>query len=393
MHGVCRPKVNQRIHVCRSVLSLTNRFLRLDQIETFRSFSSRGKLGRALLAFNTSSPRRRKTIFMKPYVFALLTALAIVTSGCRKPAAPKGPAIKPNVDVPKPIAAAPVAVPTVPVRVASDLDYIPAQSELVAQIDVESLRRTPLYSGLIQPALAKTLANNSYFTTFKKLCNFDPTIELTSIIIGATQLNDDNARLVALVAHGVDNKRTMQCLATAKASAFANGGKVEQHGNNIEVANRQGETAWLTFIDDRTVVIQIGKSASESSLNAMIAGKSGLSSSIGFTDLYRKVSDGNARFLFNDSSKKLPSSTGLSIKQAYGNITISDVATMIIRLRMSSAAEASKRADEFRSQISAIKSMVQDVSLTAEAADIIVTTKMTDAQIRSFIGLAGGMLR
>ena len=272
-----------------------------------------------------------------------------------------------------------------------DLAYLPAASDIIAQIDLAKLRSSALYKSFLEPKLREALEKDGKFAQFKAKCGMDPVAELTSISLGMTGSDDPQG---VVIVHGMDKAKSMACLEKAKAEMEAEGSKYTIAGEIITVTAKDGKTSVMTFIDADSAVLQIGPAVNKDTLAAVLVGTAGVKSSAAFMDLYGKTKAGTVRFLVNGNMKQLQNNPmGIKPKAVFGSIDITDGLGVIVAARLNSDAEATQLAATINGQVAQAKAFVTKADVTAQGSDVRLDVAMSSEQMTALAGMAGGFMR
>ncbi len=279
-----------------------------------------------------------------------------------------------------------------PVAAGDDLAYLPAASDVVAQIDLGKLRGSALYKSMLEPKLREALEKDGKFAQFKAKCGMDPVADLTSISIGMSAGTDNPAGVV--VVHGLDKTKTMDCMEKTKTEMEAEGSKYTVDGNFVTVTTKTNETSVFTFVDGNTAVMQAGPGVTKDTLTAVLSGAAGVKSSAAFMDLYNKTNAGTVRFLVNGNMKQLQNNPlNVKPKAIFGSLDVTDGLGLNVAARLGSDAEASQLAATLKGQVSQAAAFVSKADVTSEGSDVRIDVAMSSAQLTSLAGMAGGMMR
>ena len=340
------------------------------------------------------------SLAVKSGTMALLATVLIsgtVAGGCKKndkPAAKTGAAAKPG---DKPMAGTPAGTATaggtqtMAAAGGDDLAYLPAASDVIAQIDLAKLRSSALYKSFLEPKLREALEKDGKFAQFKAKCGMDPIAELSSISIGMT--GADNPQGVVIV-HGMDKAKSLACLEKTKAEMEAEGSKYAVDGEIITITTKDGKTSVMTFIDANSAVLQIGPAVNKDTLAGVLAGTAGVKSSAAFMDLYGKTKAATVRFLVNGNMKQLQNNPmGIKPKAVFGSVDITDGLGVVVAARLNSDAEATQLAATIQGQVAQAKAFVTKADVTADGSDVRIDVAMSSEQMTALAGMAGGFMR
>ncbi len=279
----------------------------------------------------------------------------------------------------------------VPAAGGDDLAYLPAASDIIAQIDLTKLRSSALYKSFLEPKLREALDKDDKFAQFKAKCGMDPIAELTSISFGMTGSDDPQG---VVIVHGMDKAKSLACLEKTKAEMEAQGSKYSIDGEVITVSSKDGKPSVMTFIDANTAVLEMGPGVNKATLAAVLTGTAGVKSSAAFMDLYGKTKAATVRFLVNGNMKQLQSNPlGVKPKAVFGSLDVTDGLGLIVGARLNSDAEATQLAATMNSQVAQAKAFVTKADVTADGSDVRLDVAMSSEQMTALAGMAGGFMR
>lgn len=280
------------------------------------------------------------------------------------------------------------------------LAAMPADSELILGIDFNKLRSSALYKKY-EPMLMARIGDD--LKEFQATCGFNPIEKAGGLIMGGKGQQMSTA---SMFVRGFDQPSAVECLKKHEAAQKA-AGKAAQltvDGNYIEfVDDDPSDATRALWIDDQTAMLKrendqnVGKDA----LIAAAAAKDGdgLTGSKAFTDLLGRTHTGaGIWFVVKGDAPMLAMARMIKFKAVYGSIDIGSGIAAEIRMWMPSADEAKTAAADLGKQLGQVKavtSALSDVSVKADAEDVVIRIKLSQGQIDELQtllkGLGGGM--
>lgn len=285
---------------------------------------------------------------------------------------------------------------------AADLALLPADSMIVAGVNVKQMQTSALYKEYVEPRIASGDAA-AQIADINATCGFDPKSAISSVSLGAKGMSGSSFDAIFVV-HGLEKTKTLECIDKMKAKLEAEGITYTKNGDFVTVTNR-GNNGVLTFVNNSTMIVGTGSYASESAVKGAAAGTSALKSSPAFVDMYSKLDTSKSIWFFvNGKLSALEQAggfIGIKPKSVFGAINIADNLSIDTRIRAESDASAAKFAKDFAGQADGLKQggMATTASITAEGPDVRMQVAMTPAQIKQMAAqllpmiqmMAGGM--
>ena len=275
-------------------------------------------------------------------------------------------------------------------RTADDvLGFLPAQADVVAGVDMVALRSSALWSKF-QPQVE---AIGREFEKLGGQCGANPINTLERVTLAVKLVPSGNMTGV-VVAHGIDTSRAIDCIAEQTRK---NGGtaKVDRGVVIATYPDRPDAQMAATTVGAKTLVIQLDPTVSNDSIAAVLASGTPLRKSGSFMTLFERrergasvwgMANGNAP-LFNELAQM-----GMRPKSIDGTLTVTDRFTFAVRLAMPSAAEATRVVSEVDKIKGPASTMVERFDARADGANVTMDVVITEAQLRSLVGMLGGMM-
>ncbi len=312
---------------------------------------------------------------------ALLVSSLLFASCYKDPAASTGPRPPNN--------AVTVRGPDYSATLADPVGFLPVDSELVVGLDLDSLRKSPMW-----PQLAGKLATTMgpSLRMFQDKCGFDPMVTLHSITVGLKNLKQEVPEGV-IVFSGLDRPKLMACVTTVKPKPGTTESVVID-GDVILATSSTGSKSAFAFVDASTVVGTIGPGAGKPQLMAVLAAGAPLRSSPAFAELL-KLTDLEASLwtVLNGSSPifdQVASGLGMRPKALFGSVTLTAGLTMNARMRLDSAAQAQQVQQMVNGQVGMARAMFDKLDITTDNADVVVAVAMNEQQLNNIMQMVLG---
>jgi hypothetical protein len=263
---------------------------------------------------------------------------------------------------------------------ADPLAYLPADSELVAVIDVRTLRDSVAWQRLEQAMLAKA---GSVVDQLRSTCEIDPLARLRRISLGLRDLDAARPRGV-IVARGIDRTAMMGCVRPGA------GITVERGFVTVAAADAEGERAVFTFVDETTLVMLIEPEASTVDLDDAIRAGSPLRIVSAVREVLATVRTRDPLWFAvvgAPSTLGKLALLGSTPRAMFGSLRLGHGAEAELRLRLGTPDEATNMASLIQGQIGAATAMFEELAVTAEELDFVLRMKLTPSQLDSMIPL------
>lgn len=301
-----------------------------------------------------------------------LVGLIAVTVGCFK-----GPAT-PTTEPPVPAKPAPRA------RATTDaLAFLPADAQIVGVLDFKELRGSQLWKRF-EPILQQRLG--TYRPEIKD-CQIDPLSSIRRMSFGLSDVQGSTRGVV--VVRGFRRDIVMPCLELARAGSqrklTITNGVVEAHESNRHVM--------ATFADDTTLVIQFGPQVDANAFAAALDGGAPLRMAPVLGELLGRLDPAHPMWLaVVDGSIFKGQTAGMNAKSLVASARIGDAVAAQLRLRVDDPANAAALATQFQAQLGSLSMMADELTAVAEDADLVMTVKMSSAQLDAMLSLIGPSL-
>ncbi|MBS1122382.1 MAG: hypothetical protein H6Q90_4610 [Deltaproteobacteria bacterium] len=278
------------------------------------------------------------------------------------------------------------------------LGFLPVESEVVAVIETRQLRASAVWKRFEPALMAKA---GPMLVKFKAACGFDPLAALRRISLGIHHLDAPKPTGV-VVLKGIDRTSAMACMDRARAAdpsritvvrSDAGGDAVREI---VSIPGSDGDPPTVfTFVDAATLVFLIGPAASPAGLADVVRRGVPLRESPAFLDLLAHVEINDPLwFLFGGSSQAFDKAAMLGFKPRAitCSLSLTNGLSAVARIRLDAPDQATQIAMMAQGQLQAVASMVDEIGVSADEADVVVRLRMTQEQVDSILGLFGGLL-
>jgi RNA polymerase sigma factor (sigma-70 family) len=275
-----------------------------------------------------------------------------------------------------------------------DLGWLPADSQVVFGIDMTRIQTSALWQTFVAPSVEHAAGLDE----FANLCGFDPLASLTLVTFGLTGFTNDEVS-GTLVFHGFDKAKVMACIVDhAVPQAQASGNPITVDGDVVLAhGNDPGTALGLTFVDDTTGLIVIGRAAATAAgVQQVAAGRGGLASSPAFAGMFADIdSDDPLWFvatpgspMFAGINASLAPYTSLQVAAAYGSIDITSSLTVQAGLQLASADQAAQLVGDIHTEVdklagSNVAQFFDQLDVDADASDVIIDVSTSAPQLIS----------
>ena len=272
-----------------------------------------------------------------------------------------------------------------------DLQLIPVDSELVLGLNFAQGRNSSMFSDLALPRLAKNAKVQALLEKIKTKCGFDPLEAVSSITLGIRNLGQAFDGVVVI--HGLEKAKALPCVDQLKDELAGQKVEVTKDGDVVLAkGDRPEETAAVTFVDDRTALLVVGPKGTKAGVLEVAQGKSTLSTSKEFTDMYSRVKTGDTLWLLLNGGAEpvaeLLSKLNVKSKAVFGSVNVTDGLAADLRMRVESDEQASNVAKLIESQTAPFAQFADKVEIVSDKSDVRFTVSFTAEKLKSVMGLA-----
>jgi hypothetical protein len=255
----------------------------------------------------------------------------------------------------------------------ADLSYLPADADIVVQVDVKTLRQSklwPAYEGDVAKLLAPGFAH----------CDYKPLTDATSVVIGIPI----KAKLGVFVIRGIDRSKAEHCM-TAQ----------NEHGNRgVTIITPSGVDV-MTFVDATTLVVQHSKQATKElplQATAPLAHDPEIVAS-----LERLPAKAAVTVVSRVGSKQVDAewaSLGMHLKYFYGSMTATDRLQMRFAMAMRSPDEAKQIEKLMTDQLATtqVKQMFDGIGAVAQGDTVTLDIGISEPKLGSLIGMMRALM-
>lgn len=261
--------------------------------------------------------------------------------------------------------------------------YLPPDSNLVIGLNISQIRSSKLFKDMVEPMI-KQQAGEDY-EQFMTACGFDPVEQIKSVTIGGNTSENDK---VAVAVKGMSAAQLKKC---GEGVAASKGEKIEitEEGKLTKVVT-DGQTSWLGWVDDTTLVTSGDNKAL---LESVLASTEGLGSNKEMMGFIGKVDTDAALWLtFRDMGDAGSPLAGAPVKfqAAYGSIGLKEGLQINAAMRQSTPEEAQKTVADFTAQLEQFKQSpygkyVSKMELKANESDVIIKLVLSDAELQELL--------
>lgn len=282
------------------------------------------------------------------------------------------------------------------VGAADDLALLPVDSEVVVGINVAQIVQSPLYKQFVEPARAKRKLGA--FDELMTKCGYDPTASLKTVSLGLKGFETGAPDGVA-VFRGVEKTKSLDCLEKMKEDMAKEGAEVSKDGDVTLIKGKQGETTAVSFINDTTAVMVVGKNANAAGVKAVVSGGAALKSSPTFLAMYGKVKTGDSVwFLLNGKILDKAAMIGAKPKALFGSINATDGITVDTKMQLDTPEAATQMATSLKDKAQMGAAYVDKLDFSSDGDVVTIAVVVSNqklqslvAQFGAFVGLGGAM--
>lgn len=279
----------------------------------------------------------------------------------------------------------------------SDLTMIPADSELVLGLNFAQARDSALFRDYVLPRLTKDARLQASIEKIKTKCGFDPMTAVTNLTLGLRELASRKGDGV-IVVHGLEKAKAMSCVDQMKDELAQEKVEVTKDGDVLLVkGDRPDETSAITFVDDKTALVVIGPKATKAGVLEAAQGKSALTTSKEFTDMYGRVKTSDTIWMLVNGSAEpvanMLSKLDVKTKAVFGSINMTDGLAIDMRMRVESAEQAETVAKLIGSQVAPFEQMADKLDIKNDGTDVRTQINISAEKLRTLQGMLGGLLR
>lgn len=268
-------------------------------------------------------------------------------------------------------------------RVDDPVALLPATSDVIIKIDAAALRESPLwmqYQQWVVDFLAPSFAG----------CGYNPLADLDSVTAGIP-MGDE---LGIFVFRGLDRDKTLHCL---KSSKLETNTDAIFDGDVVKLVNKSGNVNLITFVDEKTMIMQGSKNPTRATLEAALAAGAPLRQNRAYLALEQNVPTGAAlTFVMPPGSRAVEKfaaeKVGAPVRGMYGTIRVTDTVAVHGVITMQNAADATAIGEASRDNLAHLKPYVQRYDVHANGDEIVFDIEATEAQIRVIVDMVKALL-
>ncbi len=303
--------------------------------------------------------------------------LALAVAACHR--AP-GPATPANT----------VAAPDYRVTADDELGFLPADAEIVAGIDMSSMRRSALWQKF-EPLFVNALGED--LQKFRDACGFDPLKTVERVTVALKERGPEKYTGV-IVIRGVDTGHVRECLTT---EVKKNGGTATNDRGIVLVSqpSMPDTTMAVGVVGTNTMIIHMDAVTTYDTLSAILASGVPLRKSTAFMTLYGRREPGASLWMMaNGNSKAFDQmkQMGFSPKSLDGTLTLTDRFAGVLRMTMGDPSESARMQAEFDKIKPMLAPMVEKFETKANGNVLAVEAVITEQQLRNMLSMLGGAM-
>jgi hypothetical protein len=282
-------------------------------------------------------------------------------------------------------------------EVAALLKHFPADTEILVNMNLQSLTGTPLWKQFGPAAMAQAPGN---IRDAEKHCGFDPVTTLKSVHLAINSARDDEP--VVLV-RGLTREPLIKCIKAIAALEKSEVAIADEGSFTTITGKGKDETQGLAWINADTMVLVPGQINKEY-LQARIDGKDGLNGNADFGVPAAKANQAAPIWFagqFGESSKaaKGMGAMGSQPKAVYGSLGFQAGFQLAVGVTFADEKAAAATVAQVKPQLGMAKgflgpagSLVDKVEMGNEGADMKVSLSLTEAEVEQLTSMAGAMM-
>lgn len=265
---------------------------------------------------------------------------------------------------------------------ADPLAFLQADYEMALGIDAARLRKSDLWTKLVEPMARKALPE---LAMFGLACHFDPITAIDSFVIAGKHIDDPDPDAVIVVG-GLEREKVAACLDKAMREDGAE--KSIFRDNDITtIRSDDGSKITFGFVNDTTLVGVLGKDANRAGLEKVIAGAGAMRKSPLAAEVYGKLDPGRTAWLMVDGSSTILKELPAKPKVAYATVTLGLAVSGELHVRLATPEDAklvAKEADELR-QDAGFAMAFDKLDLALDGTDVKLTASTSMVKLLAFV--------
>jgi len=288
----------------------------------------------------------------------------VIVAGCYRGTAPPPP----------PTPAAPPHVQRPAIANRDPLAFLPADSELVAVLDVARLRTSPTWPRFQRIAVQR-------FQHLTAGCGVDESSELRQVSVGIRNLQTAPSGIVVI--RGSHRRRVLECLSGRTDLQVAEvDGAIVMDGSTHSVG---------VFADPRTLVLEVGPNATPATVRAAIANGAPLRDDPAFVELGSAVEGSHPSWFVVGGTTVHTGSIGTLLgappRAVIGGFDVEDGAAAEVRFRFERPDLATAASNLLGQQTSQIKSVFMRIDVAAEDLDTVMRVRLSQSQLDQILSM------
>jgi hypothetical protein len=275
-------------------------------------------------------------------------------------------------------------------------DNLPSATAVVIGADLGAITKSQIWNMFLPLALSKEPDAQKLLETIKTSCKVDPMTAIQGVVY-ATDADRKQGAIYLSLGAGLDQPKLTKCFEEIARSNGAKDAKlsVKKTGAITELALDPDRKAYVSWIGTDVLVIP-SDIRDRAVLEKWIGGKGGLAKSP-LAKIHTAANTKGALWGATSIEKELD--PGMRMKSAHGALTVAG-GNLVIDLHTTldspkAAADAVAKARDQISKVaagpvpSAVKTMLQQVSIKAAGAEISISASVPEAEVLGMLSLLG----
>jgi hypothetical protein len=276
-----------------------------------------------------------------------------------------------------------------------DLDLIPVESDVVFGVNLAQAQKSAVFRDLVLPAMTRSADFQKLSELLKTKCNIDPMTAATTLT-GGIRFSGSRPSDGVTVVHGIEKGKALPCLDQLKEELAAQQLEVAKDGDVVVIKSDRGDLAF-TFTSDATAVIVSGTKATKAGVLEVTQGKSAISSSKAFTEMYGRVEPSHTMWAVARGDTEIVAKNleklNVKAKAIVGSVNATDGLELRAQTVVETEEQATNLAALMKSQAEMLSSMAEKVEITSDKNTAKALVVLTAAQLKTLSGFARSFLR
>jgi phosphoribosylformylglycinamidine (FGAM) synthase PurS component len=263
-----------------------------------------------------------------------------------------------------------------------DLSYLPADSDIVVQVDFKMLRESklwPTYEADVAKLLVPGFAG----------CEYKPLATATSAVIGVPI----KAKLGVFVIRGVDRDKALTCLHTRAAGPW-----VARFDRGVVTLTRTNAVEVLTFIDATTMVMQYSSTATKDALAEALQGGAPLNHDATFAVALKRLPPKAAVTVASRPGSKDADAEwaklGVHLQYFFGSMDVRAGLAMQFAMELRTPDEATQLTKMMQAQFASaqVKAMFDRIAATAQGNTATLDIEMGETKLATLVTMVRALM-